>query len=155
LGLSYPGGPAIQKAASGVSQLSNLLPRPLASSSDFDFSFSGLKTAVVNLVGKSKLSDEKVSEFAAEIQEAIVDSLLIKTLKAADLHGVEELLLAGGVAANTRLAEKARSQFKGTVHAPTPNLCIDNGAMIASAAYFNYSPTDWSAVEADSGLFFD
>lgn len=155
LGLTYPGGPSIQKAAIGVKNLDNSLPRPLHESNDFDFSFSGLKTAVVNLVGEKKLTDTEVSQYAAEIQEAIVDSLLIKTMKAAKKYNVNELLLAGGVAANTRLVEKSREKFSGDVHAPAPRLCIDNGAMIASAAFFNYRPFPWEKVEADSGLFFD
>lgn len=155
LGLTYPGGPAIQKAATGVKNLDNSLPRPLHDSSDFDFSFSGLKTAVVNLVGEKKLNDEQVHQYAAEIQEAIVDSLLIKTLKAAEKQEVKELLLAGGVAANARLTEKTREKFSGRVHVPNPKLCVDNGAMIASAAFFNYKPVPWENIHADSGLFFD
>lgn len=155
LGLTYPGGPSIQKASLGVKNLDNSLPRPLSSSNDFDFSFSGLKTAVVNLVRKQKLTKKQVSQYAAEIQEAIVDSLLIKTLRAANKYHAQELLLAGGVAANTRLVEKAKEQFQGKVHAPTPKLCVDNGAMVASAAYFNYKPVPWEKINADSGLFFD
>lgn len=155
LGLTYPGGPAIQQAATGVKNLDNSLPRPLSSSADFDFSFSGLKTAVVNLVSNKALTDEEVSKFAAEIQEAIVDSLLIKTLKATEKYQVKDLLLGGGVAANTRLVEKAKEKFSGKVHAPAPKLCIDNGAMISSAAFFNYKPVSWEEISADSGLFFD
>ncbi len=154
LGLTYPGGPSIQNAAKRVTKLANTLPRPLHDSADFDFSFSGLKTAVVNLVGEKKLSEDQVSQYAAEIQEAIVDSLLIKTLKAAEKYSVNELLLAGGVAANTRLVEKAKEKFTGIVHAPSPKLCVDNGAMVASAAFFNYNPVPWEKVSADSGLFF-
>lgn len=154
LGLTYPGGPAIQKASLGVKNLDNTLPRPLHDSNDFDFSFSGLKTAVVNLVGDKKLTSTQISQLAAEIQEAIVDSLLTKTLKAAKQFGVKELLLGGGVAANSRLVEKAKEKFSGKVHYPTPKLCVDNGAMIASAAYFNYKPVPWEKIVADSGLFF-
>ena len=154
LGLTYPGGPAIQNAAKRVTKLANFLPRPIHDSTDFDFSFSGLKTAVVNLVGEKKLNLEQVSQYAAEIQEAIVDSLLIKTLKAAKKYDVKELLLAGGVAANLRLVEKSKEKFAGIVHAPNPRLCVDNGAMIASAAFFNYKPILWENINADSGLFF-
>ncbi len=154
LGLTYPGGPAIQKAALGVKKLTNSLPRPLAKSNDLDFSFSGLKTAVVTLAAGKKLTKQQVSQYAAEIQEAIVDSLLIKTLRAARRYQVNELLLAGGVAANNRLVEKARNEFPGQVYAPVSKFCVDNGAMIAAAAYFNYTPVPWEKVEADSGLFF-
>lgn len=154
LGLSYPGGPAIEKASKKAGRLKNFLPRPLAASQDFDFSFSGLKTAAVNYLDKKSLTEKEISNVAAEIQEAIVDSLLIKTLKAAEKYKVRELLLAGGVAANTRLVEKAKEIFSGKVYYPTPKLCVDNGAMIASAAYFNQAPTAWEEIEADSGLFF-
>lgn len=154
LGLDYPGGPAIQNAANRVTKLANFLPRPLHDSADFDFSFSGLKTAVVNLVKDKKLTNTEIDQIAAETQEAIVDSLLIKTLKAAEKYQVKELLIAGGVAANLRLVEKAKEKFAGVVHAPSPKLCVDNGAMIAAAAFFNYKPVPWERVNADSGLFF-
>lgn len=154
LGLPYPGGPAIQKAATHHHHLDNSLPRPLSDSADFDFSFSGLKTAVVNKVGGKSLSEQEVADFAASVQEAIVDSLLNKTLKAAKKYGVKELLLAGGVAANARLTEKAKEKFPGKVHVAPPKLCVDNGAMIAAAAFFNYKPVPWQEIQADSGLFF-
>ncbi len=154
LGLTFPGGPSIQKAASRVKKLSNFLPRPLSGSDDFDFSFSGLKTAVVNLASNKQFSDSEINQMAAEIQEAIVDSLLTKTLKAALKYQVKELLLGGGVAANIRLVAKAKEKFAGKVHAPKPKLCVDNGAMVAAAAFFNYKPVPWEKVTADSGLFF-
>lgn len=155
LGLSYPGGPAIQKAALKKQSLDTTVPRPLKDSSDLDFSFSGLKTWVVNNVGNKILSEQEIANLSASIQEAIVDSLLIKTLKAAKEYSVKTLLLAGGVAANARLVEKTRELFPGTVFAPVPKLCVDNGAMIASAAFFNFKPKPWSEVKADSGLFFE
>ncbi len=155
LGLNYPGGPSIQKASFGVKKLNTLFPRPLANSSDFDFSFSGLKTAVATLAAGKTFSKTQIANYAAEIQEAIVDSLLNKTLKAAQKYQTKQLLLSGGVAANTRLVEKAREKFSGKVYAPLPKLCVDNGAMIASAAYFNYKPVSWEKISADSGLFFD
>jgi len=154
LGLTYPGGPAIQKAAASHKHIDNSLPRPLHDSGDFDFSFSGLKTAVVNKASNKRFSDQETADFAASIQEAIVDSLLNKTLKAAKKYNVKELLLAGGVAANARLTEKARESFSGKVHVAPPKLCVDNGAMIAAAAFFNYKPVPWQDVQADSGLFF-
>lgn len=154
LGLTYPGGPSIQKAANRVDKVHNTLPRPLAASVDFDFSFSGLKTAVVNLVKDKNLAEKEIDQMAAEIQEAIVDSLLGKTFKAAAKYQVKELLLAGGVAANTRLVEKAKEGFNGKVFHPTPKLSVDNGAMIAAAAFFNYQPVPLEKIIADSSLFF-
>lgn len=152
LGLTYPGGPAIQQRSSEATHLDNSLPRPLSASTDFDFSFSGLKTAVATLVGHKTLTKQEVSNFAASIQEAIVDSLLNKTLKAADKYPVKEILLAGGVAANHRLRDKLTASFKGKVHAPAVEFCVDNGAMVASAAFFNYQPVPWGKVHPDTGL---
>ncbi len=161
LGLSYPGGPAIQEAGGNGDPNAFRLPRPLADSSDLDFSFSGLKTAVVNLVNtvKGKNSDQELTQkqtadLAASIQEAIVDSLVNKTLKAAEITGVKEILLAGGVAANQRLREKMTQSFSGRVISSNPKLSVDNGAMVASAAFFNFIPIPWEKVKTDPGLLF-
>ncbi len=162
LGLSYPGGPAIQKAAESGDTNRYDLPRPLAGSPDFDFSFSGLKTAALDLVEKLSrkgqknfsLTQPQISDLAASIQEAIVDSLLKKTLKAAKEFGVREILLAGGVAANRRLRELAKEGFSGKIIASDPKLSVDNAAMIAAAAYFNFDPIPWQKVVADPGVLF-
>ena len=125
----------------------------MADAADFDFSFSGLKTAVVNLVDKNPpKTSREVADQAASIQEAIVDSLMIKTLRAAKKFGVKQLLLAGGVAANSRLRQKSNDQFDGRVFAPHPTLSVDNAAMIASAAYFNFKPVPWKKVDSDPGV---
>ncbi|MEX0617252.1 MAG: tRNA (adenosine(37)-N6)-threonylcarbamoyltransferase complex transferase subunit TsaD [Candidatus Woykebacteria bacterium] len=153
LGLGYPGGPAIQKAAESGDPTKFNLPRPLSDSTDFDFSFSGLKTAVVNLVNKNKpKSHQEVADFSASIQEAIVDSLLIKTLKVAKKFEVSEILLGGGVAANNLLRKKAAEKFSGKITAGDPKLSVDNAAMIASAAYFNFKNVRWDKVKADPGI---
>jgi len=158
LGLGYPGGPAIQKAAEAGDSNAYSLPRPLSDSADFDFSFSGLKTAVVNLVNGIpreagvSFSQPQISDLSASIQEAIVDSLLNKTIKAAKKFDAKEILLAGGVAANKRLREKAEEIFDGKVIASDPKLSIDNAAMIAAAAYFNFEPVPWRKVEAGPGI---
>ena len=152
LGLTYPGGPAIQKAAIGGNNSRYKLPRPMSKSSDFDFSFSGLKTAVFNTVGDKELTKKEITDLAASIQEAIVDSLLNKTLRAAKKHDVKEIILAGGVAANKRLREKISTSFEGKIHASDPKLSVDNAAMIASAAYFNYKPIPWKKVRSDPSI---
>lgn len=150
LGLTYPGGPAIQKEAVTGDPNSVNLPRPMADSKDYDFSFSGLKTAVVKIVqGDRKI---KTNDFSASIQEAIVDSLLKKTLRAAKQYKIQEILLAGGVAANKRLREKAEQTFTGRIIVASPKLSVDNAAMIASAAYFNFKPVSWGKVESDPGI---
>jgi N6-L-threonylcarbamoyladenine synthase len=136
LNLGYPGGPAIEKAATTPSK--NPLPRPMINDKSFDFSFSGLKTAVLNR------KDENPNELAYELQEAVTDVLVKKTLAAAEKYRVETILLAGGVAANSRLREKLPQ-----AHCPPINLCTDNAAYIAAAAFFNYRPQPISRVDAD------
>lgn len=153
LNLGYPGGPAISAAAEQFSisnsQFSIKLPRPMINDKSFDFSFSGLKTAVRNLV------DPNPQECAFELQEAITDVLVSKTLKAAEKFKVKNILLAGGVAANKRLREKmitAAGEKKLPVMIPEFKLCTDNAAYIASAAFFNYNPVPWQKVDADPSL---
>jgi len=153
LGLPYPGGPPIQKAAEKARKI-YALPRPLHDSKDFDFSFSGLKTAVALQVEDKKLNDQEVADWAASVQEAIVDSLLIKTKKAVEKYKVKEVLLAGGVAANAKLKVEAAKRLQVKVYTAPPKLCTDNGAMIAAAAFFNYQPVPFQQIQADSSLFF-
>lgn len=141
LGLSYPGGPAIDRAATGSGSAIRF-PRGLTSRRDlerhrFDFSFSGLKTAVarwVEIAERDSIPYE-LGEVAASFQEAVCDVLVTKALDACDSYGVQDLLVAGGVAANSRLrsmlAERA-PQRGVTVRSPRPALCTDNGAMIAA-----------------------
>ena len=153
LGLGYPGGPSIQKAGEKGNPNSFSLPRPLSGSPDFDFSYSGLKTAVVNLIATNPPKSElEVSDFAASIQEAIVDSLLVKTIKAAKKYNVRQVVLGGGVAANARLVEKLSINFSGRVIAPDPKLAVDNAAMIAGAAFFNFNPTTLEKLKPNPGL---
>lgn len=142
LNLGYPGGPAIEKAA--VKNNLCKLPRPMINQKNYDFSFSGLKTAVMNL---SRTQNLEPSHLAFELQEAITDVLVKKTLKAAEEFKVKNILLAGGVAANKRLREKLPSAL-----APDFKFCTDNAAYIASAAYFNFNPVSWEKISADSGL---
>lgn len=162
LGLGYPGGPAIEKAAVGGDPTSYNIPRPLVDSGDFDFSFSGLKTAVVNLVNKlssdktdsqlNRLTDQLIGDLAAATQEAVVDVLVKKTLKAAHKFKAPNIVLGGGVTANKRLHEVMIASFQGKVYFSPPNLAVDNAVMIASAAFFNYRPVFWQKVESDVGV---
>ncbi len=139
LNLGYPGGPAIEKAA--IKNNLCKLPRPMINQKNYDFSFSGLKTAVMN-------SKEKNKNFLAyELQEAITDVLVKKTLRAAEEFQPKSILLCGGVAANKRLREKIPQAI-----VPPVNLCTDNAAYIASAAYFNFHPVPWQQISADPGL---
>ncbi|MBI4062371.1 tRNA (adenosine(37)-N6)-threonylcarbamoyltransferase complex transferase subunit TsaD [Candidatus Gottesmanbacteria bacterium] len=139
LGFGYGGGVAIEKAAvKGDIKL----PRPMLDSS-FNFSFSGLKTAVLR-EWKKRDNPRLAPVFAHEIQESITDVLVEKTLAAANEYGAKSILLSGGVAANKRLREK----FPREIHAPPPALCTDNAVFIGSYAYFRGNKQDWRSVNA-------
>lgn len=153
LGLGYPGGPEIARLAEKGNPKAYKLPRPMLGQENYDFSFSGLKTAVINLTKKQKKIDK--ADLAASIQEAITDCLVKKTLNAAEKYKVKSILLAGGVAANKKLREKMEGKTKDKKYAlfvPTPTLCTDNASYIASCAYFNLKPEPWEKIKADPGL---
>ncbi len=138
LGLGYPGGPALSRLAERGDAQAFALPRPLLHSGDLDFSFAGLKTAV--LTQARKLGDEleaRKADLAASTEAAIVEVLLKKSLAALKSTGLKRLVVAGGVGANRRLREQldAACDRRGVrLHYPKLSLCTDNGAMIAMAA---------------------
>ena len=134
LGLGYPGGPALSKLAETGDPTRFSLPRPMLHSGDLDFSFSGLKTAVLTLVRKEGLVH--AADIAAAFQEAAVDVLVTKSLAACQQRGAHRLVVAGGVGANQRLRLRltAEAQARGIqVFYPRLEFCTDNGAMIAYA----------------------
>jgi len=138
LGLGYPGGPALARLAEAGDPLAFKLPRPLLSSGNLDFSFSGLKTAVMTQVRKlgSELHEQARADLAASTQAAIVDVLVAKSMRALRASGQRRLVVAGGVGANRRLRERLDEGARAigaTVHYPPLHLCTDNGAMIALA----------------------
>ncbi|GGP20997.1 tRNA (adenosine(37)-N6)-threonylcarbamoyltransferase complex transferase subunit TsaD [Silvimonas iriomotensis] len=137
LGLGYPGGPALSRLADQGDATRFKLPRPMLHSGDLDFSFSGLKTAVLNLVKQQAELDEKtVADICAAFQEAIVEVLLKKCLAALKETGMKRLVIAGGVGANKQLRnalDEAARRRKFEVFYPPLALCTDNGAMIAFA----------------------
>ncbi|AZR74761.1 tRNA N6-adenosine(37)-threonylcarbamoyltransferase complex transferase subunit TsaD [Anoxybacter fermentans] len=141
LKLGYPGGPRIEKIAREGNEFAVDLPRPLADQDDYDFSFSGLKTAVLNYINQLKQKNQEVpiADLAASFQRAVIDILITKILKAVEEKRVKNVILSGGVAANGRfrelLKEKLNSMGVGLYY-PPPILCTDNGAMIASVGYF-------------------
>jgi len=136
LGLGFPGGPAIERAAQGVAPAPNVrLPRAWLGESN-DFSFSGLKTAVLHVVRGEKGEPPSVPETAASFQEAVVDVLVAKTVRAARREKVRAVLLSGGVAANGPLREALAKRSPVPVYVPSRALCTDNGAMIGACAYF-------------------
>jgi N6-L-threonylcarbamoyladenine synthase len=138
MGLAYPGGPLLSKLAHNGDPKAFALPRPLLHSGDLDFSFAGLKTAVLNQV--NKLGDQlqaRKADLAASTQAAIVEVLLKKSLAALKQTGLQRLVVAGGVGANLSLRAQLNEacQKRGIrVHYPELHLCTDNGAMIAMAA---------------------
>lgn len=142
LGLPFPGGPHIDRVAREGNQVAIDFPRGLTSRRDlerhrFDFSFSGLKTAVARWVEARERSGEPVpvADVAASFQEAVCDVLVRKALDAAAAEGIEDLMIGGGVAANSRLramAEERAGKLGIRVRVPRPGLCTDNGAMVAA-----------------------
>ncbi|HLG94312.1 MAG TPA: tRNA (adenosine(37)-N6)-threonylcarbamoyltransferase complex transferase subunit TsaD, partial [candidate division Zixibacteria bacterium] len=134
LGLPYPGGPSIQKATEGGNPNAIDFPRPMLKTGSFEFSFAGLKTALAVFLQKNPVSlKERPADLAAAYQEAIVETLVEKTLSAADLYGAKSVSIAGGVAANRRLRELLEIRAKKSdwyVHFPAFHYCTDNAAMI-------------------------
>lgn len=150
LGLSYPGGPSIQKASINGKATAFAFPRAMLEET-WDFSFSGLKTAVLRTVEaiQSEARSLPVEDLAASFQAAVVDVLVEKTLMAADEFQVKEIIVAGGVSANKRLRERMLAESTRLVHLPPLSLCTDNAAMIAGAAYFHYAKGEFSALDID------
>ncbi|MCL4366530.1 tRNA (adenosine(37)-N6)-threonylcarbamoyltransferase complex transferase subunit TsaD [Patescibacteria group bacterium] len=200
LGLPYPGGPQIAKLAKSGNPRAFALPRPMIDSKDFDFSFSGLKTAVANLLkeyektakprarknavqlsalsslgilrqilGAKQTSSERsgrangffsrgeLADVAASIEQAIIDVLVEKTIRAAQTFNIDQIMIAGGVAANQKLQEDLRLKIKElgieiSLHVPPPELCTDNAAMIASAAFFQKPAKNPLTTQANPNL---
>lgn len=159
LGMPYPAGPLIEKQAEKGDPKAIIFPRPLISSPDFDFSFSGLKTAALRTIEREKsLSQKQIADISYAVQQAIVDVITAKTLRAAEKYNAKSILIGGGVAANKALCvnfKKAASK-KGfqKVFVPHKNLCTDNAAMIGAAAFFQYQKHSWEDIQAKPELYF-
>lgn len=181
IGYNYPGGPKIAELAIKGNAKAFSFPRPMAGSHNFEFSFSGLKTAFLNATKEHfpilRTSNEKIGwnqivleesvdagqkqvlyDLCASLQEAIIDVVTKKTIMACEKYNVKSLMIAGGVAANERLRqvfkeklEKQNIQF----FVPPRSLCTDNGTMIATAAVFQNKQTDWKNITANPELYFD
>jgi len=136
LGLGYPGGPLLAALAEDGDDAAFAFPRPMLNKPTLDFSFSGLKTAVMLEVRKLEASGElgsRRADIAASFQRAAVDSLVGKALKAAAKEGLDRIVVAGGVGANRLLRSEIAARFRGEVFYPRFEYCTDNGAMIAVA----------------------
>ncbi len=159
LGLGYPGGPIISQLATRNSQLYKInLPRPMINSGDFDFSFSGLKTALLYAIQKDKNWKKKIPEYAYEFQAAVAEVLVHKTIKAALKYNVKNIMLSGGVAANLELRGQLEKAVKNKLSSANLLIsefkyCTDNAAMIATAGYFMAKRkkfTPWQKLKADA-----
>lgn len=143
IGLGYPGGPKVDKVSKDGNPHAYEFPRAKVTDSVYDFSFSGLKSAVLNQLNMSAMKGEEVNkaDIAASFQNAVVDSLLNRAMIALEETGKKKFAIAGGVASNTaiRAAFKEACAKKGIeFYYPSPVLCTDNAAMIGSAAYYEY-----------------
>ena len=151
MGLGYPGGPAIEKAAKAGNQEAFDFPRVNFSDVPYDFSFSGLKTAVINTVHQLRIKGEPlpVEDISASFQKAVTDVLVDHTVSAAREIKTDTICIAGGVAANSLLREsmtERASEMNIRVLYPSMILCTDNAAMIASAGYYSFRngrTADW------------
>ena len=143
VGLGYPGGPKVDKAAKEGNPHAMEFPRAKVADSPYDFSFSGLKSAVLNYINHAKMTGEEiyVPDLVASFQNAVVDVLVSRAITAAKEYGYKKLAIAGGVASNSalRAAMKEACDKNGiTFYHPSPIFCTDNAAMIGAAAYYEY-----------------
>ncbi len=158
LGLGYPGGPEIDRISMSGNPASVSFPRSYLEPGSLDFSFSGLKTAVLyHYQGlqrrKGELNRQEVADISASFQEAVVDVLVNKTLLALKRHRVNGVILGGGVACNSRLRKRfslALEDLPVRLFCPSPKLCTDNAAMVACLGYYKYLERDFSTLEVEA-----
>jgi len=150
LSLPYPGGPSIQKVSVIGDPKAFTFPRARLEGT-WDFSFSGIKTAVLRVVRKLEEDNQPlpIEDLAASFQAAVVDILFSKTMDAARKYQVREIVVAGGVSANKALRETFQNQSEFKIHIPPLSLCTDNAVMIAAAGYFHFIRGDRSALDMD------
>lgn len=143
VGLGYPGGPKIDRAAKEGNKHAIEFPRAKVGENPYDFSFSGLKSAVLNYINHAKMLNEEINvpDLAASFQNAVVEVLVSRAIMAAKEYGYEKLAIAGGVASNSALREGMREACEQAglhFYHPSPIFCTDNAAMIGTAAYYEY-----------------
>ena len=143
IGLGYPGGPKIDKLSKEGNPTAISFPRANVEGCPYDFSFSGVKSAVLNYLNQAQMKAEEINraDVAASFQSAVVDVLVDKTLQAAKEYRIDKIALAGGVASNSALREGMQLACKKAgkkLFYPSPILCTDNAAMIGAAAYYEY-----------------
>lgn len=143
MGLGYPGGPIVDSLAQKGNNQAVVLPRAWLAKDSYDFSFSGLKTAVLNYLNRASLKGEKIviEDLAASFQASVVEVLVEKTMKAAKKSNIKTVMMAGGVAANSLLRQSLSERCEEEnimLYYPPLEFCTDNAAMIASAGYYRY-----------------
>jgi len=158
LNLPYPAGPVMETIAKKGNEKAFNFPRPMIGSKDFDFSFSGLKAAVMRKVIATRNMDEKTTvDIAACVQRSIVQVLLHKTITAAKKYNVRSILLSGGVASNQRLRNELSSESSKLnieFFVPAKSLCTDNAAMIGAYAAFHPKKETWNKIITNPELYF-
>jgi len=151
LDLGYPGGPIISQMAKKGERGRLSLPRPLLEDPSFDFSFSGLKTAVLNFIKKNP--NFKAEDLCAEFEEAVCEVLTVKTLRAGNKLGVKRVVVAGGVASNARLRELfyREAEREGIeVFFPSPEFCTDNAAMVGIVGFYKWKKGEFASLEEEA-----
>lgn len=155
LGLGYPGGPAIEKAALSGNPDAFTFPQPMIDEDNYDFSFSGLKTAVTNVINEHKMQGHALNpnDIAASFQKTVTDVLVEKSVRLVNETGLKKFALSGGVAANQALYEKLKERLEPlgvSIYKPPLVLCTDNAAMIGSAGYYQYQNEGASALDFET-----
>ena len=155
IGLGYPGGPKIDRAAREGDPEAISFPRAHIEGDEYDFSFSGLKSAVLNYLNSCEMKGIPVNtaDVAASFQAAVVDVLVGNSMKAVEAHNADKFAIAGGVASNSALREAMESACRERnvrFYRPSPILCTDNGAMIAAAAYHEYIKGDFAGLSLNA-----
>ena len=155
IGLGYPGGPKIDRAAKEGDPEAIPFPRAHIEGDEYDFSFSGLKSAVLNYLNSCEMKGIQVNtaDVAASFQAAVVDVLVGNSMKALEAHNADKFAIAGGVASNSALREAMESACRERnvrFYRPSPILCTDNGAMIAAAAYHEYTKGDFAGLSLNA-----
>ncbi|MDF2953425.1 MAG: tRNA A37 threonylcarbamoyltransferase TsaD [Thermodesulfobacterium sp.] len=151
LNLSYPGGPVISKFAEKGNRKAIIFPRPLLEENNFDFSFSGLKTAVFNYIRTNP--NFKTEDVCASFEEAVCEVLIEKTFKAAEKFKIPRIIVAGGVASNKRLRElfyEKTKVKKFEIYFPSPEFCTDNAAMVGIVGYYKWKKGLWDNLEKEA-----
>ena len=143
IGLGYPGGPKIDKIAKEGNPEAIVFPRAHVDDAPYDFSFSGIKSAVLNYINSAEMKGETVNkaDLAASFQKAVVDALVSRAIRLTKESGMDKLALAGGVASNSALRKTLKEECDKnaiTFYSPSPIFCTDNAAMIGVAAYYEY-----------------